>query len=77
MQNISQSDILNLPMELPTVEAQRLALAGIRDQTGSIDDLIEESRALVTLLKERRSALITTAVTGHNRCAALRLTAPG
>lgn len=64
MQNISQADILNLPMDLPPLESQRLALVSTREQTSKLDDLTAECRELIALLKERRSALITAAVTG-------------
>ncbi|HEY0948981.1 hypothetical protein [Nocardioides sp.] len=64
MQNISQADILNLPMDLPPVDDQRAALAALRGRTAQIDELTAECRELIALLKERRAALITAAVTG-------------
>lgn len=39
--------------------------AAVDERTATIDALITECRALITLLKERRSALITAAVTGQ------------
>lgn len=65
MQNISQRDILSLPMGLPDLLEQREALAAIGTSTRPLDDLVAECRALITLLKERRAALITAAVTGQ------------
>lgn len=65
MQNISQADILNLPMDLPCVERQRRILAHIDEQTSKIDTLITESETFIELVQERRSALITAAVTGQ------------
>lgn len=65
MQNISQADILNLPMELPALDEQRRVLSLLKATTRRIDDLMAECRALITLLKERRAALITAAVTGQ------------
>lgn len=65
MQNISQYDILNLPMALPSVDDQRRALRKIAATTVTIDALICNCRQLIDLLKERRLALITAAVTGQ------------
>lgn len=65
MQNISQSDILNLPMELPPIEVQVEVVRNLQLQTTKIDTLIAETERFIELAKERRSALITAAVTGQ------------
>ncbi|ORT53334.1 restriction endonuclease subunit S [Streptomyces sp. CB03238] len=65
MQNISQDDILNLPMDLPTVDVQREIVSHIREQIGRIDTLIAESERLIQLSQERRAALVAAAVTGQ------------
>ena len=65
MQNISQADIANLPMDLPTVNEQQRLLAELREQTDKIDALIVEAEGIVAVAKERRSALIAAAVTGQ------------
>ncbi|SED42310.1 restriction endonuclease subunit S [Streptomyces sp. 2314.4] len=65
MQNISQNDILNLPMDLPAVDVQHQVVSHIREQNGRIDTLITESECLIELSQERRAALITAAVTGQ------------
>ncbi|MEV5686859.1 hypothetical protein AB0L68_27235 [Streptomyces sp. NPDC052164] len=65
MQNISQDDILNLPMDLPALNVQRQVVSRIRGQVARIDTLITESERLIDLSQERRVALITAAVTGQ------------
>jgi type I restriction enzyme S subunit len=65
MQNISQDDILNLPVDLPVLDIQNKTINRIRKQTARIDALIAESEKLIELSRERRSALITAAVTGQ------------
>ncbi|WP_148071423.1 hypothetical protein [Streptomyces sp. I6] len=65
MQNVSQDDILNLPMDLPAVDVQHQVVSRIREQNGQIDTLIAESERLIELSQERRAALITAAVTGQ------------
>ncbi|MFE3675141.1 restriction endonuclease subunit S [Streptomyces griseus] len=65
MLNISQSDIVNLPMALPPVNEQRRNLAHLDQQTARIDALIAKAQEHIAFTKERRAALITDAVTGH------------
>ena len=65
MQNISQADILNLPMDLPSIDEQRRIAAYLNEQTAKIDILITETETFIDLARERRSALITAAVTGQ------------
>lgn len=65
MLNISQSDIVNLPMPVPTLDEQRAILRRIDDQTAKIDALMVKTERFIELSKERRTALITAAVTGQ------------
>ncbi|MFJ8432018.1 hypothetical protein ACIQ9P_12055 [Kitasatospora sp. NPDC094019] len=65
MQNISLEDILNLPMDLPSLDVQRQAVSRMREQIARIDVLITESERVIQLSQERRAALITAAVTGQ------------
>lgn len=65
MQNISQADILNLPMDLPDVDEQHRIVTYLDEQTTKIDTLIAETDRFIELARERRSALITAAVTGQ------------
>jgi type I restriction enzyme S subunit len=68
MLNISQSDIVNLPMPMPPVEEQRRIVAHLDGETIKIDQLIAEGERFVELARERRAALVTAAVTGRLMC---------
>jgi type I restriction enzyme, S subunit len=65
MLNVSQSDIVNLPMPLPTLNDQHQILSRLDEQTAKIDVLITETQRFIELIRERRSALITAAVSGQ------------
>lgn len=65
MQNICQRDIADLPMSLPSLEVQVACVKQIDDETARIDALIAKSERFIELARERRSALITAAVTGQ------------
>ncbi|MFG1638792.1 restriction endonuclease subunit S [Amycolatopsis sp. NPDC049252] len=65
MLNISQSDIVNLPMSLPPVDEQRRVVARLNSETAKIDQLIAETERFIELARERRAALITAAVTAQ------------
>jgi type I restriction enzyme S subunit len=55
----------NLPLRLPPIEAQREAVAYLDEQSARVDGLIAEAERFIELSRERRSALITAAVTGQ------------
>lgn len=65
MQNISLSDIMNLPLNLPSVTRQREIVQSVRERLERIDRSIAETERFVELSAERRAALITAAVTGQ------------
>ena len=65
MQKISQRDIRELRVRLPVVAEQRRIAAYLDEQTAKIDTLITETERFIELARERRSALITAAVTGQ------------
>ncbi|MFE5816948.1 hypothetical protein ACFQ6S_26575 [Streptomyces sp. NPDC056479] len=65
MLNVSQADIVNLPMPVPPIEEQRRLITRLDEQTTGIDRLIVEAEQFIELARERRSALITAAVTGQ------------
>jgi type I restriction enzyme S subunit len=65
MLNVSQSDIVNLPMPLPALNDQHQILSRLDEQTAKIDVLITETERFIEFARERRSALITAAVTGQ------------
>ncbi|WP_216826851.1 hypothetical protein [Streptomyces hundungensis] len=54
-----------LPLALPPVEEQRRIVAHLDEQNAKTDTLIAESERFIELARERRSALITAAVTGQ------------
>jgi type I restriction enzyme, S subunit len=60
---INASDLMRLTIPLPS-EAEQSAIAAFLDhETGKIDALIAEQEKLITLLKEKRQAVISHAVT--------------
>lgn len=57
-------NFLSLHMPVPPIEEQRAILQWVQIETKKLDDLAEATERTVTLLRERRSALISAAVTG-------------
>ncbi len=61
---LTQSQLGSIPISYPDIESQ-VAIADFLDrETARINQLIEKKKRLVELLGEKRSALITAAVTG-------------
>jgi type I restriction enzyme S subunit len=54
-----------LPVPLPTLEEQQRIVDDLTQATAELDDVISKMRRQIALLKERRQALITAAVTGE------------
>lgn len=65
MVNISQSTVLDLPVPLPPRDEQGTLVDGLEDAILGFDALLKECLNAVALLRERRSALISAAVTGQ------------
>lgn len=65
MVNIAQSVILNLAIGLPPIHEQVDVIAAINTGSTRLELLISKTERSISLLKERRSALITAAVTGQ------------
>jgi type I restriction enzyme S subunit len=65
MDNLNSDIIGSLRIPVPTLEEQRGLVAEISGATAKIDTLIEESERFIELSRERRSAVITAAVTGQ------------
>jgi len=61
---INASEIARLPIPLPPPAEQRAIAAFLDRECGKIDTLITEAERAIALLKERRLALISAAVTG-------------
>jgi type I restriction enzyme S subunit len=64
MVNIGQGTILDLPIPLPSTIDQRLLMNEIEARSRDLDTLTTEATQAITLLRERRAALISAAVTG-------------
>lgn len=65
MQKLAQRDVLDIPLWVPSLGEQRAIVNYINEQTSRIDALIAKAEEHIALAKERRSALITAAVTGQ------------
>lgn len=63
--SISSSNLMELAVPLPSEEEQRLILDGLHRQASQVNALLAQTERSIELLKERRSALITAAVTGQ------------
>ncbi|MCC6077422.1 restriction endonuclease subunit S [Pseudomonas sp. GCM10022188] len=63
MLNISQSVILDLPVALPEPAEQDQIMAAATRETARIDALVAKKTRFIELLREKRQALITHAVT--------------
>ncbi|WP_057391205.1 restriction endonuclease subunit S [Pseudomonas aeruginosa] len=63
--SISSSNLMELAVPLPSEEEQRLILDGLHRQAAQVNALVARTERSIELLKERRSALITAAVTGQ------------
>lgn len=64
VKTIGMTDVRELTMALPPKREQVEIVTAIRERSGQVDRLIEESTRAITLLKERRGTLISAAVTG-------------
>ena len=64
-QNIGMNVLENLPLPIPPYKEQATIAATLERENDRIDALIGKAEQSITLLKERRSAFITAAVTGQ------------
>lgn len=64
MVNIAQSTILDMNVALPTLKEQEAIVLYLDQQSVRFDTLTAEANHAIELLQERRSALISAAVTG-------------
>lgn len=62
-QSMKFADVKRLPILCPPPEEQVAITAFLERETGKIDALVEEQRRLIELLKEKRQAVISHAVT--------------
>ncbi|MEU2712168.1 restriction endonuclease subunit S [Streptomyces sp. NPDC007205] len=63
--NVRLPILRTTPIWLPSLAEQRQIVAYLDEQTTKIDELIAEAERFIELSRERRSALITAAVTGQ------------
>ncbi|MCO5968930.1 restriction endonuclease subunit S [Actinoallomurus soli] len=63
--NVRLPVLRTTPIWLPNLDEQRRIADELDEQTAKIDQLITESERFIELARERRSALITAAVTGQ------------
>ena len=63
--SLSEGDQGALPILVPPLEEQIQIADFLADETAKIDELVVEAQSAIDLLQERRSALISAAVTGH------------
>lgn len=63
--HVSEWQVRKFKMPFPPLDEQKSIAAYLDEQLAKIDSLIEESERFVELSRERRSALITAAVTGQ------------
>lgn len=63
--SVNQEQVGNIKIPVPLVEEQHLIVAGLKSDMIRIDALVVKTEQSIQLLKERRSTLITAAVTGQ------------
>ncbi|MGW3492627.1 restriction endonuclease subunit S [Streptomyces sp. NPDC001020] len=63
--NVRLPILRTTPIWLPSLAEQRQIVAYLDEQTTKIDELVAEAERFIELSRERRSALITAAVTGQ------------
>uniref|UniRef100_UPI003988FBEA restriction endonuclease subunit S n=1 Tax=Methyloglobulus sp. TaxID=2518622 RepID=UPI003988FBEA len=61
---LNLDDVANLVMTVPNIEEQSTIVAFLDSKTAKLDTLTAEAKVAITLLQERRTALIFAAVTG-------------
>ena len=64
MQNVSQEAVKELPLLLPPPNEQLQIVSHLERAGDEVSALVEQAELSITLLQERRAALISAAVTG-------------
>lgn len=62
--HLNCGEVRDVFVPLPSLEEQKNVVSYISDRLTSLDSLVKEAEAGIALLKERRAALISAAVTG-------------
>lgn len=60
---MNYSDLLNLDIIIPPKQMQQKIVEFLDEKTGAVGELVEKKKKMIELLKEKRSSLITHAVT--------------
>lgn len=63
--SVNQEQVGNIKIPVPPVREQAAIVSTLRSETTRIDEVIVKTEFSIELLKERRSAIITAAVTGQ------------
>lgn len=64
MPKINRESLKEVVLAVPSIEEQERIVTFLDRETSKLDELTTEARRAIDLLKERRSALISAAVTG-------------
>jgi type I restriction enzyme S subunit len=64
-ENLNAAKVRAFPVVLPPLAEQRAIAAFLDRETEKIDTLVAQAESAISLLTERRSALISAAVTGQ------------
>lgn len=62
--HVNISTIKNYQLMMPPFEEQKIISKHLQEMSETLDSLIEEAMSMAEILQERRSALISAAVTG-------------
>lgn len=65
MPKVNRESLKEVLLPVPPIEEQAAIAKSLESMTGTLDALCEESRRAIELLQERRTALISAAVTGQ------------
>ncbi|HBN8445690.1 restriction endonuclease subunit S [Pseudomonas aeruginosa] len=63
--SISSSNLMELPVPLPGDDEQCQILQAVQERASRLDGLLAKTNRSIVLLKERRAALVTAAITGQ------------
>jgi type I restriction enzyme S subunit len=63
--HVNISEVINFEIPVPPIDEQRQIAINIQTKVDLLDDLMVEAQTAIALLQERRSALISAAVTGE------------
>ncbi|GAN86124.1 restriction endonuclease subunit S [Komagataeibacter intermedius] len=62
--SISSTNLMMLPTIVPSIEEQKVLVSFLENKKSQFENLTNSANSIITLLKERRAALISAAVTG-------------